>query len=480
MQKTYRQIILTILLCGMVSYAEAQITRSEAFHDQYTLKEVVVLSRHNIRSPLSGPESSLGRMTPHEWFHWSSGKSELSLRGGVLETTMGQYFRKWLVSEGLMQENHLPAEGAMRFYANSMQRTIATAQYFSSGMLPVANVPIEHHYDLNTMDPVFTPQITITNQAYEEQALQQIAELFGNGSLAGIGTKMADNYTLLENVLDFTESPAYLQGEMDHFKTDDTVLHLELNKEPGMEGSLKTACSAADALVLQYYEENDEQKAAFGHQLSFDDWVNISAVKDWYGDVLFTAPLVAINVAHPLLQAILDELKTEDRQFSFLCGHDSNIGSVLAALGVKDYVLPEAIEAKTPIGCKLVIEKWLGNDGKEYAALNLVYQHIGQLRQMPLLSLDNPPMAIPLYLEDLSPNSEGLYLLSDLEARFEERIAAYDRLLTGIIPISHSEELPQQAAIYNLQGQQLNSHQHSDKSIPKGVYIRQGGKVVVK
>lgn len=27
---------------------------------------------------------------------------------------MGQFFRKWLVSEGLMQENELPAEGNTR------------------------------------------------------------------------------------------------------------------------------------------------------------------------------------------------------------------------------------------------------------------------------------------------------------------------------------------------------------------------------
>ena len=88
-----------------------------------------------------------------------------------------------------MSENHLPAEGTMRFYANSMQRTIATAQYFSSGMLPVANVKIEHHYDLNTMDPVFTPQLTVVSEDYCARARQQIADIFGNGSLKGVGVK---------------------------------------------------------------------------------------------------------------------------------------------------------------------------------------------------------------------------------------------------------------------------------------------------
>ena len=433
--------ILVAILLGSLS-AEAQIERSTDFHSRYTLKEAVVLSRHNIRSPLSGPESALGRITPHEWFHWSSGKSELSLRGGVLETEMGQFFRKWLVNEGLMNENHLPAEGTMRFYANSMQRTIATAQYFSSGMLPVANVKIEHHYDLNTMDPVFTPQLTVVSEDYCARARQQIADIFGNGSLKGVGVKMADNYALLEKVLDVEQSTAWQAGEFTGFKTNDTEIILELNKEPGMGGSLKTACSASDALVLQYYEEPDEQKAAFNHDLTRGDWEKISAVKDYYGDILFTAPLVAVNVAHPLLQTILNELRTEGRQFTFLCGHDSNLGSVLAALGLTEYKLPEAIESKTPIGSKLVFEKWLGADGKEYVAMNLVYQSVDQLRQKPLLMLENRPMVFPISLEGLMANRDGLYLLSDLEARFEECIAAYYQLLTGInaeVAISRQE-----------------------------------------
>ena len=42
------------------------------------------------------------RVTPYEWFKWTSPGSQLSLRGGVLETEMGQFFRKWLVGEGLL------------------------------------------------------------------------------------------------------------------------------------------------------------------------------------------------------------------------------------------------------------------------------------------------------------------------------------------------------------------------------------------
>ena len=101
----------------------------------YKLTQVTVMSRHNIRAPLVSNGAANVIATPHEWFAWTANASELSLRGGVLETEMGQYFRKWLESEGLIPENYLPEEGEVRFYANSKQRTIATAQYFSSGFL---------------------------------------------------------------------------------------------------------------------------------------------------------------------------------------------------------------------------------------------------------------------------------------------------------------------------------------------------------
>ena len=416
------RIILFLFLLGVALSSFAQAIRPDDFGERYTLKQVVVLSRHNIRSPLSGRRSTLQRLTPHEWHQWSSAPSELSLRGGALETMMGQYFRKWLVSEGMMQENEIPAEGTMRFYANSKQRTIATAQYFSSGMLPVANVRIEHHCEMGKMDPVFNPQITDDNDDFKALAQQQIAAMGGEKGMAGIGEKMAGNYKLLERVLDMEQSRACLEGDTCHFRTDDAHVYLVKNREPGMGGSLRLACQAADALVLQYYEEPDALKAAFGDTLSWEDWERISAIKDWYGDVLFTAPVVARQVARPLLRTMLEELQNDGRKFTFLCGHDSNIGSVLAALETEDYSLPQTIEKKTPIGCKLVIEKWVDDEGKAFAALNLVYQSTEQLRNMALLDLENPPMVFPLSLKGLNANADGLYPFEAVLNRIDSAI----------------------------------------------------------
>ena len=426
MRKLNSLLFLLLLAFICPSLAQAQLQRSEAFKGKYKLKEVVILSRHNIRSPLSTNGSALSKMTPHEWTEWSSAASELTLRGGVLETEMGQFFRKWTVEEGLFKENYVPTVDEVNLYANSMQRCIATAQYFSSGFMPVAGLHVNHRYVPSKMDPIFFPRLTKSSEAFRTEAMKQINAMGGKDGLVGINKSLKDSYDIISKVLDMKQSEYYKKGEVKDFVDNDTRITLNLNQEPGMKGSLKNANSASDAFILQYYEEPDALKAAFGHKLSLEDWTKIARIKDVYGDVLFTAPIVAVNVAHPLLQYMYDELNADTRKFTFLCGHDSNIASVDAALGVEDYSLPNSIEKKTPIGSKLVFEKWVDAAGKAYVAINLVYQSTGQLKQMSLLDLRHTPQIYALKLKGLTQNTDGLYTFEDVNNRFLQAIRAYD------------------------------------------------------
>lgn len=391
----------------------------------YHLSQTVILSRHNIRSPLSAKGSLLERMTPHSWHEWSSGTSELTLKGGVLETEMGQYFRKWFEKEELFPLNYRPAENEVRIYANAKQRTIATSNYFSSGLLPSFDVDIEVHAPYDAMDPTFNPQLTFVSPSYNAAAEEQIRSLF-QADIDGL----EDNYELMRNVIDFHDSEAYKNKEVGDFKTDDLALIFESGKEPAMGGSLKTACTVSDALTLQYYEEPDTKKAGFGHDLSFRQWKELSEIKDVYGDVLFSAPLVSYNVAHPLLEEIKGELNNEERKFTFLCGHDSNIASVLASLEVGEYELPSAIEGKTPIGSKVVFNSYSDVNGEDYYGINLVYQSVSQLRNNSMLDLANPPMIVPLSFKEIEANKDGLYRKEDILARIEKGISKYDEMLS--------------------------------------------------
>ena len=143
---------------------------------------------------------------------------------------------------------------------------------------------------------------------------------------------------------------------------------------------------------------------------------------------MFSAPIVATNVAYPLVRYMYDELMSPDRKFTFLVGHDSNLAALAAALGVEEYELPDAIERKTPIGSKIVIEKFVDADGNEYADMNIVYQSVDQLREKQLLDLDNPPKIYQLSISGLEKNADGLYDMQDLLKRFETAMANYEAI----------------------------------------------------
>lgn len=424
--------LFLLSLTSVVFTASAQQQRSQEFKDKYQLKEAVVLSRHNIRSPLSGPGSALGKMTPHEWTDWTAGTSELTLRGGILETEMGQYFRKWAVDAGLFPENYVPTADDLNVIANSMQRCIATAQYFTSGFMPVGNVTVNHRYTPSKMDPLFNPQLTKVSPEFIAIAMEQINAMGGKKGLKGVNEKIAPDYKLMMDVLDVKDSPLAKDNDplLKAFDNYDTQIIFEKFKEPSMASgsALKELNSASDAFILQYYEQPDSIKAAFGHKLSRKDWEKLAHIKDVYQNVLFTAPIVATNVAYPLVQYMYDELRSPDRKFTFLVGHDSNLSAVTTALGVEEYELPQAIEKKTPIGSKLVIEKFIGKDGVEYADLNLVYQSVEQLKNMSLLDLDNPPVIYPLSLKGIQKNADGLYKMDDVLAAFERALTAYQEI----------------------------------------------------
>jgi glucose-1-phosphatase len=399
------------------------ITRTDGFEERYALDQMIILSRHNIRSPLVSKNSVLTRLTnpEYQWFLWEGQPSTLTPKGDRLEARMGTFFHEWIGKKGFIRQ-YSPDNYAFRFYANAKQRCQLTARSFADALLPDFAPPrVEMNVQFDTMDPVFTPQITKISDSFVTRAQQEIAEQFGD-----LNARMAGAYALLEDIIDIEHSPAY--PDTTSFSQFPSAVSFKLNAEPSMSGGLKMACTLSDALSLQYYEEPDDKKAGFGKDLTFEDWVTVSSVKEWYGDVLFTAPSVSVNVAHPLLQLILGEMQNESRIFSFLCGHDSNVGSVLAALGAEIPDLPGSTEKKTPIGCKLIFETFTGEDKVQYADILLIYATAAQLRAESILSFDNPPAGVRIRLKGLKENADGLYTLSDVHQRFSEAIEAYDTL----------------------------------------------------
>ena len=376
--------------------------------DNYTLEQVVVFSRHGLRAPLASPTSTLGKITPNQWPQWDTPASYLTTRGGVLESYFGHYFSEWLVDNKLLTENTCPSENEVYIYTNSLQRTIATGQYFTVGAFPGCIVPIIHKEKLGTMDPVFFPVISDDNPEFKQAAITSINQTAHAKGIEGLNQKLNNTYQDLSNIINYTQSTNCLADKQCDFTDLPTKIIIEKGKEPGITGPLRTGTSIADAFILQYYEGAPLQDIAWGKIKNNKQFEQLVAIKEHYNTILFGSPVIAKQVAANLINYINQTFSEKNHtKFTFLVGHDSNVASLFSALKIKSYTLPDQFET-TPIGGKVVFQKWRDNhSGEALMKIEYFYQSTDQIRNLTQLNRNNPPYKVTLAMENCPTNTMG-------------------------------------------------------------------------
>lgn len=369
--------------------------------------KTVVIARHSIRAPSSGRE--LNELTPHAWPKNSVPAGWLTPRGALAETLLGQYVRAELTEEGLFAENYVPQDGELRFYANSFQRTVATARYFAAGMFPLSDVHIEYHYSINECDPIFLPSTAITDETEKQKSAREMKKF---GGIKNWGKRYTASAQVAARTLDFSKSTFATEKKRSNFQVDDITL--DVNNGVHLEGTLLNAIRASDAMMMHYYESGGSDTASFGHKLTQREWHQIADLQYFGVNLYYELPTCSRKMARPLLTEVSKELAAVPRKFTFLCGHDINIASVLTALGAERYHLPQSLESTTPVGSMIVLKKIIGDDGMEYADIRLVYQSTEQLTKLQTLSQANPPVSYPLHFQGLSRGENGLYRYADI------------------------------------------------------------------
>lgn len=431
--KIARVVFISVsLFLGVASFAQ----------DSLRLEKVVVVSRHGLRAPLEKYYDDLESLSPNgvSWNQWSLKGvkgSELTAKGSALENLFGQYFRLWLNKKGFqLQANEV------YFGASSKQRTIATARSFASGMLPLMTVPIDFKqaanggygpldekylplfYDGDLTDGLLFDTVAFKNEAYRE-----------------LGELKAPSYDFLEDVLQYDRSSRAKAKNSEHF---DNAIDVQLffygkssgdRLEPVMLGDLNVANRASDALILMYYEFPDFLRLNFKREFSYADMCRLADIKAHYDSILFSAPIIAVNISHCMLKNVYSELKCNWHKFSFLCTHDSMIRALLVALRVDNYELNGTIEAKTPIGVKFLLEEWIDPTTCErYVNARLLYQSTKQLQEMQVLDLTNPPMSCELSFIGLAKANNGMYHYEDFMNHIEKTLSSYATTAKGCNP----------------------------------------------
>ncbi|QGM04656.1 bifunctional glucose-1-phosphatase/inositol phosphatase [Stenotrophomonas maltophilia] len=383
MIRPLRSLLLALSLVATVA------TAAPAPMDGDQLKQVVLLSRHNLRAPVVA-SGALANATPEAWPRWEVAPGELTTKGGVLEVYMGRYIAQWLRQAQLLPVSGCPQEDDFHAYANSLQRTQATAQFFVAGAFPGCHVAVEQRMPLGTMDPLFNPVIHRDDAAFRARAASAMQQALSASDLAPA-------LSVVEEITRYPQSAA-CKGHNDcHLALSDTTFSAEPGKEPRVSGSLALASGLVDALLMEHYQGSGIPREGWGRLTTEAQWQALAQIRNRYQDILFGTPEVARDVAGPLLarvDALLEDPASP--KVSLLVGHDSNIGSALAALGISDYSLPGQYE-KTPIGGLLQFERWRDrHSGVERIRLAYVYPTTAQLRDALSLTNAQPPGRVAL------------------------------------------------------------------------------------
>ncbi|WP_313049277.1 bifunctional glucose-1-phosphatase/inositol phosphatase [Atlantibacter subterraneus] len=378
------------------------LAQAETAPEGYQLQQVLLMSRHNLRAPLANNGSVLEQSTAQKWPQWDVPGGQLTTKGGVLEVYMGHYLREWFAQQGLVTSGECPANNRVYAYANSLQRTVATAQFFITGAFPGCDIPVHHQEKMGTMDPTFNPVITNTSPEFQQAALKAMETQRGEYQLD-------ESYKLLEEVTGYDDSPSCKQKQVCDLTAAKDTFSAKPTEEPGVSGPLKVGNSLVDAFTLQYYEGFPMEDVAWGQIKTDKQWSVLSKLKNGYQDTLFTSPDVARNVAAPLVKYIQKALVTEKQgpAVTVLVGHDSNIASLLTALDFKPYQLAHQYE-RTPIGGKIMFQRWHDSKtNRDLMKVEYVYQSSEQLRDATPLNLESPPQRVTLQLTGCPTDSDG-------------------------------------------------------------------------
>lgn len=133
--------LIAATVAGIVLLASN--AQAQTVPEGYQLQQVLMMSRHNLRAPLANNGSVLEQSTPNKWPEWDVPGGQLTTKGGVLEVYMGHYMREWLAEQD-GEIGECPPPDTVYAYANSLQRTVATAQFFITGAFPGCDIPVHH------------------------------------------------------------------------------------------------------------------------------------------------------------------------------------------------------------------------------------------------------------------------------------------------------------------------------------------------
>nr|XP_021198652.2 glucose-1-phosphatase [Helicoverpa armigera] len=369
-------LTLTVLLCLFSLGKGIDVQR-------LNLEQVLILSRHNVRTPLTG---ELEMYASKPWPKWNVSSGLLTRKGYQLEGYMGEYIADWFATENFF--NECPKEEEIIVYSNTKPRTIASAKAFAESAFKNCNITVKHHENLAAMDPMFLPIFHNKTAAFKQQAREEMTRKLNEVDLT-------EAYREMTRILNMQSSDVCKKLAICDLVALKSDIVTEDGEEPNVNGPLFIANAIVDSFIMSYYEGMPLSDVAWGEmQDNVTKWELLTSIARENLNVRFNLTSASKDVAGPLLKYMYNIFKSGTPKFTLLVGHDSNLNGVINAFDFQPFVLPGQFEP-FPIGGKVIFQKW-SDANEKFLKIEYVYPTVKQLRNGEKLSRLDPPQRVLL------------------------------------------------------------------------------------
>lgn len=377
------------------------------------LERVVLLYRHGVRTPLPG-EVQLNEVSGHAWPAWQQPPSELTPHGAAGARLMGRYDRHRLDAAGLFRQGACPDPAQLWFWANTDQRTIASAQALAEGFAPGCTITIGH-LPQGGDDPLFHP---IEAKATDWNAPDAIASIQSEtGGPDALTTRHADALAVMADVMG-----CGAQHSAD--VCDPEQWHGSLTLSPqthgmNLSGPIFSTSGTAEVILMAYAEGFPLSQVGWGRTTPAR-LERLSQLHALLFDIYARPDYMAERIASVMSRRIIDLLQNEQApRLSVMVGSDNNIVALASVLGLH-FKMPGYAQDDPPIGGALGIELWRNqSDGKRYVRVFYQAQSLLQLRALQSANGRAQPATLLLQPAGCKSDQQGFCPLTDVIPRLQ-------------------------------------------------------------
>lgn len=395
-------VVLLCILWLSSAGISAQATKSAA-HSGDTLKLVVILSRHGVRSPTqANPQLDLLSVKP--WPQWTVAPGELTSRGALLLRQFAAWDRTQLSAQGLLQSQGCADADQVYVYADSDQRTIASGHALAEGLMPGCTIRIDS-LPRGTENALFHPLAAKVIQGNSQLAATALRERVHDDPTAPAREHQAALEELQRILNRCAAQPSSCSKVSTEKATSVTGIVPAITSGKGdhlaeLRGPLSVGSSMSENLLLEYAEGFPADQVGWG-QVQEPQLQRLLSLHTAYFDLAHRTPYFAQVEASNLLDHIrrtLEQGATDKgidgaigavgEKVVILTGHDTNLAGVASLLGIHWDL--DGRRDDTPPGAEMAFELWK-HGGTYSVRLRYSVQTLAQLRAAQPLSEANQP-----------------------------------------------------------------------------------------